>query len=272
LLTPMPTASNGVTALQAAVAAAREAGALVRSRFYSVKEVSEKGPRDLVTDVDMASERLIRKSLAVAFPDVGVEGEEMGAAGAGELRWIVDPIDGTRNYAAGIPHFCINIALAHGQDVLVGVTYDPMREELFHAARGQGTYLNGARIAVSQKPSVRECILGFDISSMHFKANQALGMVQGLWPNMQSLRIMGSSALALAYAACGRIDLYFHHSLSAWDVASGLLLVREAGGEVLDRVSNNPAGLYPKGVLASSTALLDEFLILTKGNPWYQER
>ncbi len=270
-MTIIPSTGNGTSAIQVAVAAAREAGELARKRFYSAKEVSQKAPRDLVTDVDMAAERRIRDVLVAAFPDIGVEGEELGSAGAGELRWIVDPIDGTRNYAAGIPHFCVCIGLAWGDDVLVGVTYDAMREELFHAVKGQGAFLNGQPISVSRKSSVEECILGFDISSMHPKALQALGMIQRLWPNMQSLRVMGSAALGLAYAASGRVDLYFHHALSTWDIASGVLLVREAGGEVVDRVSGEPARLHSKGLLASRKPLLEEFLALTKGDDWYRE-
>ncbi|MBI4310275.1 MAG: inositol monophosphatase [Chloroflexi bacterium] len=265
-----PVTSNGATALDVAIAAAREAGALARRRFYEAKEVSLKGARDLVTDVDLAVERGLRETLSRAFPGIGVQGEELGAAGAGQERWIVDPIDGTRNYAAGIPHFCVNIALARDDAVLVGVTYDPMRDELFTSALGQGTFLNGRPIGVSKKRSVAECILSFDISSMNPKALQAFALVRGLWPGMQSVRIMGSSALGLAYAACGRVDLYFHHSLWPWDVASGLLLVREAGGEVVERGTGKPAGLSPKGVLASSKPLLEEFLALTKDEAWHR--
>ncbi|MBI2171142.1 MAG: inositol monophosphatase [Chloroflexi bacterium] len=270
-MTNIPVGHNGTAALEVAIASAREAGALARRRFYTAKEVALKGPRDMVTDVDLAAERLIRHSLGMAFPELGVEGEEMGSAGAGELRWIVDPIDGTRNYAAGIPHFCICIGLARGNDVLVGVTYDPMRDELFSAAKGLGAFLNGRPISASRKATVRECILSFDISSVHPKAQQAFALVGRLWPGMQSVRIMGSAALGLAYAACGRVDLYFHHALSPWDIASGLLLVREAGGQVVDRVTGKPAGLSPRGLLASSPSLLEEFMRLTREEEWYRE-
>ncbi|MBI4202933.1 MAG: inositol monophosphatase [Chloroflexi bacterium] len=265
----MTTTPSLSSALQAGIAAAREAGALARQRFATAKEVSHKGRHDLVTDVDVEAERRIRAALGHAFPGIGVEGEEMGGDGAGEVRWVVDPIDGTRNYASGIPHFCVSIALAQGDDVLVGVIYDPLRDELFSTAKGQGAFLNGQPMHVSPKASLEECILSFDIGNMNPKGAQALGLVLGLWPGMQSLRIMGSAALGLAYAACGRVDLYFHHSLYPWDVASGLLLVREAGGEVLDRVTGKAAGVSCQGLLASSRPLLEEFLNLTKESEWY---
>lgn len=266
----LPVPASAGTALDIALATAREAGALVRGRFYSAKEVSYKGPSNLVTDVDLLAERYIRDALRREFPDIGVLGEELGSTGADDgLRWIVDPVDGTRNYAANVPHFAVSIALADGPQVLLGVTYDPMRDEAFHAVMGEGAFLNGSRITVSQRSLVAEGILGFDIGGMDLRALYAFKLVQALWPGMQSVRIMGSAALGLAYAAAARVDIYFHHTLAPWDVAAGLLLVNEAGGQVIDR-HGGPASLASTGLVASSPRLLEEFLRITQGQAWYR--
>ncbi len=268
-MTSLPQPTSPGTAMDVALATAREAGALVRSRFYSAKEVSFKGPSDLVTDVDLLAERYIRDALTREFPDIGVLGEELGATGTGGgLRWIVDPIDGTRNYAAGVPHFAVSIGLADGPDVLLGVTYDPMRDEAFHAVQGQGAFLNGSPIGISQRGLVAECILGFDIGAMDPRALHAFELVKSLWPGIQSVRLMGSAALGMGYAAAGRVDIYFHHTLAPWDVAAGLVLVQEAGGHVMDR-KGGPASLESTGIVASSQRLLEDFAHVTRGQAWY---
>ena len=269
-MTHPPLSLSGRPALEVALATARGAGELVKGRFYTAKEVSYKENSSLVTDVDLLAERFIRDALAREFPDISYLGEELGATGgAGGLRWIVDPVDGTRNYAANVPHFAVSIALADGPEVLLGVTYDPMRDETFHATKGQGAFLNGRPVSVSRRASIAQCIVGFDIGSMDARALCALKMVQGLWPGMQTVRIMGSSCLGLAYAAAGRVDIYFHHTLAPWDVAAGLVLVGEAGGQVVDRKSRGPASLDSTGLVASSPQLLKEFLRLTKDQEWY---
>ncbi|MBI4339570.1 MAG: inositol monophosphatase [Chloroflexi bacterium] len=268
-MTDLPASVTGQTALEVAAATLRQVGAMLRHRFYEAKVVSYKGPSDLVTDVDLEAERRIRQALSAAFPEAAILGEELGATGEGGLRWIIDPIDGTRNFAAGVPHFATSVALARDGEVLLGATYDAMRDELFHGVRGGGAYLNGRPLAVSRRTALAQCLLGFDIGSMDPKALHALRLVEHLWPGMQSVRIMGSATLGLAYAAAGRVDLYFHHTLSPWDVAAGLLLVREAGGQVLDRRTQQPATLDSSGLVASSPALLAEFLRLTRGQGWY---
>ena len=194
------------------------------------------------------------------------------------------------NYASGIPHFAVVVALAWNGEVVLGVTYDPVRGEVFTAEKGVGAYLNDVPISVSSKEEIPECLLGFDMGYVNEKAVMALDMVKSLWPGMQSIRIMGSSALGLAYAACGRVDIYFHHHLAPWDIASGLLLVSEAGGTAVDR-HGNPATLFStdiggvvskqdesssdsldisgqKSVIASSPHLVGRFLAATEGLEW----
>lgn len=270
-MTQPPISVSGRPALEVALATARGAGELVKGRFYTAKEVSYKDNSSLVTDVDLLAEKYIRDALAREFPDISYLGEELGASGGTDgLHWIVDPVDGTRNYAANVPHFAVSLALADGPEVLLGVTYDPMRDETFHAAKGQGTFLNGRPISVSRRTSVAQSIVGFDIGGMDSRALYAFKMVRALWPGMQTVRIMGSSCLGLAYAAAGRVDIYFHHTLAPWDVAAGLLLVGEAGGQVVDRKSRGPANLGSTGLVASSPQLLKEFLRLTRDQEWYR--
>ena len=268
-MTSPPPSISGRPALDIAIATAREAGDLVRRRFHTTKEVSLKDNSSLVTDVDLLAERLIRDALVTEFPGIDFQGEELGSTGSDDgLRWIVDPVDGTRNYAAGVPHFAISIALADGPQVLLGATHDPMSGEVFHAVKGQGAFLDGNPISVTRRDSVAEGLLGFDIGGMDSRAMYALKMIQALWPGMQSVRILGSATLGLAYAAAGRLDIYFHHTLSPWDVAAGLLLLHEAGGQAVDR-HGGAAGLQSTGLVASSPRLLAEFLRLTQGQEWY---
>ena len=262
----IPLSVSGKTPLDVVIDAAREAGALLRERFHTTKEVSYKGPSNLVTDVDLASERQLKETFAREFPDFGFLGEEFGEQGDGTgLRWIVDPVDGTRNYALGVPHFAVSIALVRDSDPLLGVTYDPIRNELFHTARGEGAFLDGERLSVAGRTSVAESLLGFDMSAMDDKAIHALNLVQELWPGLQGVRVMGSATLGLAYAAAGRLDIYFHHTVAPWDVAAGILMVQEAGGVVRDHKGGS-ASLESTGVVAANQPLLEEFLRLPDGN------
>jgi myo-inositol-1(or 4)-monophosphatase len=229
-----------------------------------------KGRADIVTDVDLAAEREILGLLRSEYPRFGILSEESApieSESGSPYSWVIDPLDGTRNYANGIPHFCVVVALAQGEEMVLGVTYDPMREELFTAQAGQGAFLNGNAIAVSKQQEMGQCLLGFDLGYVDEKAGLALDMMRSLWPGFQSMRLMGSSALGLAYAAAGRVDLYFHHALAPWDVASGLLLVREAGGEVVDRQGRR-ALLHTPSVIAASPHLIDRFLGATDGMAW----
>jgi myo-inositol-1(or 4)-monophosphatase len=254
--------------LEVCIDAARQAGALVRSRFLTEKVVSFKGWANIVTDVDLESEKMILDLLTAEFPQFGILSEESEPVTTGSAyTWVVDPIDGTRNFAEGIPHFCVVVALARGSDMVAGVTYDPMKDELFTAQRGQGAFLNGNPISVSTRQEIPDSILGFDLGYVDEKAGLALDLVRSLWPRMQGMRLMGSAALGLTYAAAGRLDIYFHHQLSPWDIASGLLLVQEAGGQVVDK-QGQPANLHTSSIIASNAKLIDGFLQATEGLAW----
>ena len=265
----LPVSRSGLSALSVCENAARRAGELVLSRFRSDVEVSLKGRANVVTDADLASERVILDYVQEEYPDFGILSEESDPVpGASPYTWVVDPIDGTRNFAEGIPHFCIVVAIANGDEVVAGVTYDPVRDELFSAQKGAGAFLDGQPIRISDRRNIDEAILGFDLGYDFGQAKHLVEMVAGIWPQISGYRLMGSSAMTIAYTAAGRIDLYAHHSLSAWDIASGILLAREAGARVLDRATLQPANLFSPGLIIANQPLLDQFLAMTNGYTW----
>ena len=265
----LPVSRSGLSALQVCENAARRAGELVLTRFRSDVQVSLKGRANVVTDADLASERLILDYVRDEYPDFGILSEESDpVAGSSPYTWVVDPIDGTRNFAEGIPHFCIVVAVANGDQVVAGVTYDPVRDELFSAQEGAGAYLDGQKISISDRRNIDEAILGFDLGYDFGQAKHLVEMVAGIWPQISGYRLMGSSAMSIAYTAAGRIDLYAHHSLSAWDIASGILLAKEAGARVLDRATLNDAALFSPGLIIAHPALMEQFLAITDGYTW----
>ena len=266
----IPTSVSGRSALEISEEAARRAGQVIRDRFLTDKEIRFKGRADIVTDVDLEAERIILDLVRLEYPDFSILSEESNPIETGSpFTWVIDPIDGTRNFAEGIPHFCVVVALAKGSDMVMGVTYDPIKEEVFTAQLGQGAHINGEPISVSTREEIPDCVLGFDLGYVDEKAATALDMIRHLWPGFQTMRLMGSSALGMAYAAAGRVDLYFHHSLSPWDSACGLLLAREAGGNVVDRQGQD-ANLFTPSVIVSSQRLIGRFLDATEGLEWRQ--
>lgn len=253
--------SSRKTVLDVALEAVNVAGNILRERFQTALQVDQKGPRDIVTDVDHQVESEMLGLLCSEFPDFGVVAEESPhIQGNSPYTWVVDPLDGTRNFAAGIPHFATVVALMDGDEALLGITYDPLKEELFLAERGKGAMLNGKPIRVSTKLELKACLLGLDLGYVaDTGVPVALEMLRHIWPSMQSVRLMGSAALGLAYAAAGRLDVYFHHRLSPWDMAAGSVQVVEAGGVLTDRYGG-PFSLQAEGVIATNTTLHNGFL------------
>ena len=221
--------------LEDAIAAARLAQGI--HRYYQAKGFSTESksvPSDLVTEADREAEAAIRGYLTERHPDFAFLGEEEGTSGSGEYRWIVDPLDGTVNFAHRFPMFAVSVALARGDEVLVGVVLDSAHDELFAAVRGGGAYLNGARIRVSKTEDLRKSLLAtgfpYDVDRIpeaveYFRRVIALGI---------PVRRPGAAALDLAYVAAGRIDGFWEMKLNPWDVAAGVLLVQEAGGRITD--------------------------------------
>ncbi len=245
-----------------------EAGELLVSRFRSVLDIEYKGRGNIVTNADKEAQDLIKKSLFAEFPTIEFVGEESENAKIPKgFCWIVDPIDGTRNFASGIPIFSIVIGLVSDSKTIVGINYDPVRGDMFEAKLGGGTRLNGDLVHVSNKTKISECIVGMDMSYSNQGGSNSLEVIQHIWPGMQTLRIMGSSALGLSYVASGMIDLYFNHQLSVWDQVAGIILVNEAGGCVVDR-SNQKVKLMSDGIVASNSKLVQEFFDFTNGMKW----
>lgn len=264
----LPTTDDGRSAMDVALAATDAAGEIIRGGWNSDRQITFKGRADIVTDIDVKAEMAVLEILTSAFPDFGILAEESKpVAGASPYRWVVDPLDGTRNYAQSIPHFCTIVALAKGDEVIAGVVYDPVREETFTAAMGQGAFLNGNPISVTETTELSRSLLSFDLGYVDEKAGLAIDLLRSLWPGMYSVRLMGSAGLGVAYAASGRVDLFFHHSLSPWDIAAGLIIAQEAGGRVVDRQGND-ATLFTPSVICSSPVLIDGFLAATDGLPW----
>ena len=264
----IPDGAGGEPAAAIARAAALRAGEMLMERFGEVKTVSYKGRGNIVTDVDMAVEKEVLSLLRREYPDFNALGEESAGVPADRgYVWIVDPLDGTRNYASGIPFFSTVVGLTLDGEVLVGVNYDPVRDEMFEAQRGRGAFLNGQRMAVSDKSAISDCIIGMDLSYNNEGAVNGLDVIRSIWPGMQTSRIMGSAALGISYAAAGRTDLYFHHQLEPWDQVAGILLVEEAGGIITDRAGKR-AGLYSDGLIATNATLHAEFMCRTDGMQW----
>lgn len=223
--------------IKVAIDAAHLAGALALRRFRTSQPMHLKGPADLVTQTDGEAEEIIVNTIRRCFPNHEFLGEEGHQAGPdAEYVWVIDPIDGTRDYARGIPFFCTSIALArHGQPV-AGVIYDPIHEETFHAEAGAGAFLDGVPIRVSTRAKLEDAILSLSLVSERYRHNAhlALPMLDELQPLVESVRIMGSAALHLAYVACGRWEVGYQDSVHPWDILAGALLVQEAGGVVTD--------------------------------------
>ena len=257
----LPLARSGRSALEVAVQAAEEAGKILLAHFGSEKEVSHKGKGNLVTQVDILSEKCIVELLKREYPDHNILSEESNSSTpVAGYTWIIDPLDGTNNYVFGIPFFCTNIALVKDEDILLGVTYDPLRRELFRAERGQGAYLNDSAIHVSKESSLGASLVGLDLGYSYEQGSELLDITSKLWGHVHCLRIMGSASLGLAYVACGRVNLYFHRFVYPWDIASGLLLIREAGGEVTDW-EGKPATSQDEQIIASNRRLHRELTL-----------
>jgi myo-inositol-1(or 4)-monophosphatase len=220
------------TYLDTALAAARDAGALLRSHFGTALDVNEFAAHDIKLELDVRAQTLITKRLLGAFPDHALYGEE-GLAGnqASEWQWIVDPIDGTVNYFYGIPHFCISIALRRAGEIQLGVIYDPMRDEMWAVARGGTPTLNDVPIRVSARTRLADAVLSVGFSKTKTTIAAGLPLLEKYVQRARKCRLMGSAALDLAYVACGRLDAYIEQAVSLWDVAAGHLLIEAAGGQ-----------------------------------------
>jgi len=244
-----------------AVDLAHKAGALLIKKSDQSIEVHYKGDINLVTEADKMSESLIIETIRRNFPDHGILSEESPAIlGESPMRWIIDPLDGTTNYAHGYPVFCVSIALEKDGAVILGVIYDPTRQDTFTAVRGEGAYWNGKRLAVSKTRDLTRSLLatGFPYDIRESKENN-LNYFNLMAKEVQAIRRAGAAALDIAYVAAGRFDGFWELKLKPWDMAAGCLLVEEAGGKITD-IFADPWNLLSHHILVSNGLIHEQMI------------
>jgi myo-inositol-1(or 4)-monophosphatase len=249
--------------VEQAAAIARKAGAVLRTGWGQVGQVEYKGDVNLVTDYDRRAEAIIIDALREQFPDHHIYAEEQGDSGleSSPYTWLVDPLDGTTNFAHGFPAFAVSIGLAHRGEGLVGVIYDPIRDELFAAGAGRGSRLNGRPIRVSQVDKLERALLATGFAyERAWAADNNLPYLDRFLRNSQGIRRAGAAALDLAYVACARLDGHWEMRLHPWDVSAGILIVTEAGGRVTDFSGGHQFELSGREIVASNSRIHDAML------------
>ena len=254
---------------ESAIAMAREAGALLKDRFHDHHKIDYKGEINLVTEVDRMSEELLLKKIRHVFPDHDILTEESeGVQTGSRCRWIIDPLDGTTNYAHGFPLFCVSIALEQDGAITLGVIYNPLLDELFVTERGSGSFLNGRRLVVSDTDNLSGSLFatGFPYD-IRINPDNNINYFNELALRVQAVRRAGSAALDLAYLAAGRFDGFWELKLHPWDTAAGWLMVTEAGGTVTD-LAGDGYYLESPGIVATNGRIHEELVeILGKTDP-----
>ncbi len=242
---------------------AREAGALLRARFESREGLNEslKSPRNVVTEADLAAERLIRARIEESYPDHAIVGEEYAARDGRGFRWFVDPLDGTTNFAFRVPHWAVSIGVCDEEGEIAGAIFDPMRGEIYSAGRGEGAWQDGRRLAVTRKDDWSQSLVatGFASTRGDEPDYSCLETLRRVLMKVQGIRRMGSAALDFASVAAGRFDLFYEDGLGAWDICAGALLVKEAGGLVLEH-GGGTNYLETGHVVAGTPELVKRFL------------
>ncbi len=240
---------------EAAENAARAAGGLLRSAFHQPRRVNSTEAHDIKLAIDVETQDLISRLLLDEFSTHALYGEE-GVVGDqnSEHQWVVDPLDGTVNFFYGIPHFCVSIALRWKKEIIVGVIYDPIRDELWSGQKGEAPKLNGQPIRVSGRADLAECVISVGLSKTGETIADALPLLQDMARRARKCRLLGSAALDMAYVACGRLDAYIEQGISLWDIAAGWILVETAGGQVEMRPRTDLKDRY---AITASNGLVD---------------
>ncbi|MDB5013606.1 MAG: inositol monophosphatase [Daejeonella sp.] len=242
---------------------AKEVGDFIRTeaKTFSRDKIEYKGLNDLVSYVDKTAETKLVIGLSELLPESGFITEEKTINKIGETyNWIIDPLDGTTNFIHGIPTFAISIALKHKDELVLGVVYEINRDECFSAVKDGGAYLNGSRIQVTKTEKIADTLLATGFPYYDFSLQQAyLGVLNELMQKSHGLRRIGSAAVDLAYVAAGRFDAFFEYNLHSWDVAAGIIIVQEAGGEVVDYSGGNQP-IEKRELLATNSKITSEFL------------
>ena len=250
------------------VKACRKASKILIRDFGEVEklQVSLKGPGDFVSASDKKVEKILIEELQKARPDYSILSEEIGEINNDpSFRWIIDPIDGTSNFLHGIPHFGISIGLEHNKEIICGIIYDPIKDEMFTAEKGNGSYLNNQRMRVSSRSKLKDCIV-FTGGPKYSSKNKSL--ISKEYNNFSTkvlipIRKLGSAALDMAYVAAGRCDGYWQRDLNYWDIAAGIILVKEAGGFVTDFSGEN-AYVQNKNLLVTNSKIGQEMIEVLK--------
>lgn len=251
--------------VKTAIEAARAAGLIQKRGWGKKHSIGFKGEINLVTEVDKACEKKIIQILAKKFPDHDILTEESGAFDRpSEFKWIIDPLDGTTNYAHGYPCFCVSIGLEYQKKVIAGVVYDPVLEQLFVGIEGRGATLNGRKIRVSKTPSLHRSLLatgfGYDLRT---KEDNNLDHFRNFLMNSQAVRRDGTAAIDICYVACGRFDGFWEMDLWPWDTSAATLILTEAGGG-LSRFDGSPYSIYDKEIITSNALIHKEMVEVLK--------
>ena len=251
--------------LECAILAAKKAGQILLDSIDSIEvnDVESKKTFDYVTDIDRKSEQVTIETLQKYFPEYSIVAEESGAQQKSQsVRWIIDPLDGTTNYIHGYPNSAVSIALEEKDEIVLGVIYDPFRDELFRAEKNKGAFLNDNRISVSSETEMSRCLVatGFPFKDKAILEKYWITFSQ-IFYKVSDIRRAGSAALDLAYIACGRLDGFWEIILSAWDMAAGEILIREAGGKITD-ISGSTDHLRNGNAIASNGKIHDELLTI----------
>ena len=249
--------------IKTAKKAALKAGSYILKRLGKIKEVRYKGEINVVTDVDKKAERIIVDILSSSFPSHTFLAEENTYAPsnkASDFKWIIDPLDGTTNFLHGFPAFCVSIALEYKSKVIVGVVYDPSRDELFYAEKNKGAFLNSERIRVSKVKQLKKALLttGFAYNVLWARSNNINNFTNFI-KNSQAVRRIGSAAIDLCYVACGRFDGFWELYLNPWDTAAGVVIVEEAGGKIT-KLDGSKYNVYAPEILASNSKIHSKML------------
>ena len=241
---------------------ARKAGTFLRENVGNISTIEEKSNEiNLVTDIDKRSEAMIISMIREKFPDHDILAEESGRnAGSAEYRWVIDPLDGTTNFTHAIPIFCVSIGVEHRGEIVAGTIYDPMHDELFSAEKGSGAFCNGKRISVSKEERMLRSLVitGFPYD-LADNPGHAIDHFDNFVVRAQAVRRLGSAAIDLAYVACGRAEGFWEVKLHPWDMAAGMLLVKEAGGTVTN-FKGEETNIYTQEIVASNGKIHSEML------------
>lgn len=264
----LPIGKNGASAESVLRACGDAARTILQASFGNAIVSGIKGRGNVVTETDLAVEQAVSRLIGDAFPEHAILGEEEASSVRSDgWMWVIDPVDGTKNFSRGIPHFCFAAALCFNSEPQIALTLQPITGHVFFAKKGSGTTMNGVPLRVSDVETIEQSVVGVDLGYDNARGKMQLELANDLWPGLESIRVNGSAALGFAYVAAGWWDLYLHANLQPWDSAGGLLLVREAGGVVSDR-DGGDATLWSEGIVAAPQGVHDEFLRRFDGRPW----